>query len=177
MNLNNRTALDPRWTGWGVRALDAFANCLIAIYDPQSELNGENFSPFAAPRTTAPVELWRGMGQMAVFRQTLNADDVAGSVTQVRSVRFTIPLHAASMPVRKGLIVRVLSCPHDPDAEMYEYTVTSGINSGLAWKRTIEAESDMGVIVSPIVIPDPEPGALAPSPSLAPSLSLAPTGA
>lgn len=149
-NLNKRSALHSKWTQWALGPLSAFANCIIAIYDPNSEDNGDNFNPFGPPTTNAPTLLWQGNGQLAVFRQTLNADDVAGSVTQVRSVRFTVDLDGPDLPVRKGLIVRVISSPHDADAEKYEYTVTSGINSGLAWKRTIEAESDMSVIVSPI---------------------------
>lgn len=149
-NLVGRSALHPKWTTWGLKTLSAFANCAIAIYDPNNE-NDPGFDPYDTENATnVPTLIWQGEGQLAVFRQTLNADDVAGSITQVRSVRFTVPLDGPAIPVRKGLIVRVLSSPHDPDAEAYEYTVTSGINSGLAWKRTIEAESDMGVIVSPI---------------------------
>lgn len=151
-NLNKRKSVHPRWATWGLGSLSAFANCVIAIYDPKIENDGENFNPYVGPATgTTPAQLlWQGQGQLAVFRQTLNADDVAGSVTQVRSVRFTVDLNGPDLPVRKGLIVRVIESPHDPDAEKYEYTVTSGINSGLAWKRTIEAESDMSVIVGPI---------------------------
>lgn len=149
-NLNKRPALHPDWTSWALNTLSAFANCIIAIYDPNSEANGNDFSPFASPVNNRPTLLWQGQGQLAVFRQTLNADDVAGSVTQVRSVRFTVDIDGPDLPVRKGLIVRVLESPHDPDAEKFEYTVTSGINSGLAWKRTIEAESDMSVIAPPI---------------------------
>ena len=150
-NLNNRSSVDPRWTQWGLRTLDGFANCIVAIYDPNGEGNGAGFNPYGPPTTNAPTKIWEGPGQLAVFRQTLNADDVAGSITQIRSIRFTVPLDGPSVPVRKGLVMRVISSPHDSDAEAYEYTVTSGINSGLAWKRTIEAESDMSVIVTPIV--------------------------
>lgn len=152
-NLNSRSALHPRWATWGLGALAAFETCIIAIFDPNSEDSGANYDPYATRGETGhskPKLLWQGKGQMQVFRQALNADDVAGSVTQLRSVRFTVPLDGPNLPVRKGLIVRVISCPHDPDAEKYEYTVTSGINSGIAWKRTIEAESDMSVIVDPI---------------------------
>jgi len=174
-NLNNRKALDPRWTKWALPTLRAFETCIIAIYDPNSETSGDDYSPYAAVgepgfpfgsgpfgegafgsgggtynQTSAPTLLWQGPGQLAVFRQSLTADDVAGSVTQLRSVRFTVDLDGPQMPVRKGLMIRVISCPHDRDAEAYEYIVTSGINSGLAWKRTIEAESDMSVIVTPI---------------------------
>ena len=149
-NLVRRPALHPDWTTWGLTPLAAFANTVIAIFDPNSDLNGMDYNPFTANVTSKPKLLWQGAGQLAVFRQTLYADDVAGSVTQVRSVRFTVPLNGPDLPVRKGLIVRVISCEHDRDAEQYEYTVTSGINSGLAWKRTIEAESDMAVIVAPI---------------------------
>lgn len=149
-NLNNRKSVDPRWTKWALRTLDGFANCIVAIYDPNIEDDGGTFNPYAAPTTAPATELWRGPGQLAVFRQTLNADDVAGSITQIRSIRFTVPLDGPKVPVRKGLIVRVIECEHDPASTEYEYTVTSGINSGLAWKRTIEAESDQAVFVTPI---------------------------
>ena len=149
-NLAKRPALHPNWHLWGLGALKAFRTVIIAIFDPMSENNGTDYNPFKQGKTSVPKLLYTGAAQMAVFRQTLNADDVAGSVTQVRSVRFTTDLNGPDLPVRKGLIVRVTSCPHDRDAEQYEYTVTSGINSGLAWMRTIEAESDMAVVVGPI---------------------------
>lgn len=147
-NLNGRSSVDPRWTKWALGALDGFATCILAIYDPNSDTNGDNFNPYGPPTTSAATKLWEGPGQLQVFRQTLNADDVAGSVTQVRSIRFTVPLDGPSMPVREGLLVRVVSCPNDDAATQYEYTVTSGMNSGLSWKRTIEAEADQRVVVS-----------------------------
>lgn len=149
-NLNNRKALHPLWTQWGLGVLDAFANCIVAIYDPNSATNGDDYDPYGNNSTSAPTLIWQGAGQLQVFRQALTVDDVAGSVSQVRSIRFTVPLDGPQVPVRKGLIVRVVSSPHEPDAEKYEYTVASGINSGLAWKRTIEAESDLAVISDPI---------------------------
>lgn len=149
-NLSKRPALHPQWTEWALPTLSAFATTVIAIFDPNSDLNGVDYNPFKSGTSSVPTKLWEGPGQFAVFRQTLNADDVAGSVTQIRSVRFTVPLDGPKLPVRKGLLIRVLSCPHDPDTEQYEYIVTSGINSAMAWKRTIEAESDMSVIVGPI---------------------------
>lgn len=152
-NLNNRSALDPRWTRWALGTLAAFESCIISIYDMNTENAGQDFNPFAAPggQVSRSTKLYTGKAQMQVYRQTLTMDDVAGSVTQVRSVRFTTPLDGPNFPVRKGLIVRIDSCPHDPDAEKYEYIVVSGLNSGLAWKRTIECEVDMSVIVGPIV--------------------------
>lgn len=151
-NLNNRASLHPLWTKAPLRPLEGFASAIIAIFEPNGELDGRDYNPFTNRDTNPMVEMWRGKGQLQVFRQTLNADGPAGSVTQVRSVRFTIPLEANAFPVRKGLVVRVIECEHDPDATNYEYTVTSGINSGLAFKRTIEAESDMSVIVTPVAV-------------------------
>jgi hypothetical protein len=149
-NLNNRKSVDPRWTRWALKTLDGFATCIVAIYDPNISDDGVTFNPYGPPTTAEPTMLWQGPGQLQVFRQTLNADDVAGSITQIRSIRFTVPLDGPQVPVRKGLIVRVISCEHDPSTTEYEYTVTSGINSGLAWKRTIEAETDQSVFVTPI---------------------------
>lgn len=150
-NLNSRPALHPRWTQWGLTTLAAFAQCTVAIYDPNSAVNGEDYDPYdTANATSLPTLLWQGEGQVQVFRQSLTVDDVAGSVTQIRSIRFTVAKDGPSIPVRKGLIVRVTTSPEDPELESYEFTVTTGLNSGLAWKRTIEAEADQAVVAPPI---------------------------
>lgn len=100
--------------------------------------------------TQKPTLLWTGRAQMQVYRQSLTVDDVAGSVTQLRSVRFTMSLEDTQFIIRKGMIVRVTATDHDSQDIQYEYTVTSAANSGLAWKRTIEAETDMMVVAPPI---------------------------
>lgn len=100
--------------------------------------------------TQKPTLLWTGPAQMQVYRQSLTVDDVAGSVTQIRSVRFTMSLEETQFIIRKGMIVRVVATDYDSQDIQYEYTVTSAANSGLAWKRTIEAETDMMVVAPPI---------------------------
>lgn len=155
VRLAARGSVHPRWTRHAATALDGFNNCLVAIYDPNTERDNDSFNIYLNKSTAAPTELWRGMGQLQVFRQTLNAEMPAGSITQVRSVRITVPLDGPTVPIRKGLIVRVLECEHDDDATKYQYTVTSGLNSGLAFKRTIEAEADMGVVLSSSTSPLP----------------------
>lgn len=100
--------------------------------------------------TQVPTALWQGEAQMQVYRQSLTVDDVAGSVTQLRSVRFTMDLAETDFVIRKGMIVRVLSSKFDTQDTLYEYTVTSAANSPLAFKRTIEAEADMSVVAPPI---------------------------
>jgi hypothetical protein len=150
-NLNNRKALHPRWQTWALNTLSAFEACVIAIYDPNSEINGADYDPYDTENSTsAPTLLWEGSGQMQVFRQSLTVDDVAGSTAQVSSIRFTVAKDGPEMPVAKGLIVRVVECEQDPSLTLYEFTVARGINSGLAWKRTIEAEVDTGVLSDPI---------------------------
>lgn len=149
MNLNSRRSVHPFWTRHAAQPLAGFETAFLAVLDPNTQSDDVAFDVFANRGTAAPTELWRGFGQLAVFRQTLNAETPAGSITQVRSVRFTVPLNGPTVPIRKGLIVRVLECKNDPDAEQYQYTVTSGLNSGLSFKRTIEAEADMSVILFP----------------------------
>lgn len=159
MGVNNRGSVHPFWTGHAAGALTGFETAYISILDPNSTNDDDNFDIILNSGTVEPTELWQGYAQLAVFRQTLNAEIPAGAITQVRSVRFTVPLNGPTTPIRKGLIVRVLECKHDPDATQYQYTVTSGLNSGLAFKRTIEAEADMGVILSqpaPFIAPTPE---------------------
>lgn len=148
MGINNRRSVHAHWTGHAARPLRGFETVLLSILDPNSSADDDSFNVFLNSGTAEPTELWRGRAQLAVFRQTLNAEIPAGAITQVRSVRFTVPLNGPDFPIRKGLVVRVLECKHDPDATLYQYTVTSGLNSGLAFKRTIEAEADMGVILS-----------------------------
>lgn len=148
MGINARSSVDPRWQKWAGTALDGFATAIIAIMDPNTDQASDNYDPRLNGVSAAPTELWRGPSQVAVFRQTLNADAVAGSVTQIRSVRFTIPLSEDLPDVRRGLIVKVLECKTDPQATHFQYTVTSGVNSNLPFRRTIEAEADMGVILA-----------------------------
>lgn len=173
-NLNSRSALHPRWTKAPLRVLAAFEECIIAIFDPNSTDSGNTYSPYAASGgivfgfgdgpfgedsfggvassdgTSLPIRLWQGPAQFQVYRQALTVDDVAGSVNQLRSVRITAPADGPTMPLRKGLIVRVISCPLNPSLESYEVTVTSGMSSALAWKRVIEGEVDQSVIAPPI---------------------------
>lgn len=172
-NLNSRSALHPRWTKAPLRALAAFEECIIAIFDPNSTDSGDNYDPYATTGTafgfgeggfgeggfggvggslgtSLPILLWSGPAQFQVYRQSLTVDDVAGSVNQLRSVRIAAPADGPLMPLRKGLIVRVISCPLNPTLEAYEVTVTSGMSSALAWKRVIEGEVDQSVIAPPI---------------------------
>lgn len=125
--------------------MSGFENCIIRIYDMETMEDRKVFNPYSpsAPKSAASTVLFEGPAQMQVYRQTLNADDVSGGLTHLRSVRFTANKKNISFPVRKGLIVHIISCPNDPVLETYEYVVTSGLNGALAWRRTIECESDM----------------------------------
>lgn len=149
MGAMNRGSVDPRWQAHHRGVLAGFKNAIIQIIDPNTTLADVGYSAWTntALNPNAPIVMWEGAAQLQVFRQTLNAEVPAGAITQVRSVRFTVPIDGPVEPVRKGLIVKVLSCSGDPDATRYQYTVTSGLGSGLGWDRTIEAESDMSVIL------------------------------
>lgn len=174
-NLNSRSALHPRWTKAPLAVLRGFETVIIAIFDPNSEASGWDFDPYAPLAggegfgegafgegafggagtgypggTSLPTRLWQGPAQFQVYRQALTVDDVAGSVTQLRSVRITADPNGPAFPVRKGLIIRVISSPLNPSLESYEVTVTSGMSSALAFKRTIEGEVDQSVIAAPI---------------------------
>lgn len=153
-NLNNRPVLHRDWVTFALPTLAGFHACVIAIFDPR---NAEPKTPIDPYRktpsgnvTARPRKVWEGEAQLQLYRQSLTMDDVAGSVTQVRSVRIELPLDAVAEPIREGFIVRVIDDPRTQVSERYEYTVTSGLNSPLAWKRTIEAESDQRVSAGPI---------------------------
>lgn len=150
MSVNNRSSIDPRYKNHARLPLTGFANARIRLFDPQTATADIDFNAWTNGFTTEPVILWEGDGQLAVFRQTLNAFMPVGGVTQIRSVRFVIPSNGPAAPIRKGLQVRVLECADQPDATAYQYTVTSGITGTLAFTRDIEAEADMGVILPPL---------------------------
>lgn len=148
MGVNARSSVDPRFQRWADLPLDGFKTAVIQIIDPQTDQVGTGWNPWdnASAIPTGAI-LWQGKGQLQVFRQTLNAFMPVGAITQIRSVRFTVPMSGPQLPVRKGLWVKVIRCTGDDDATRYQYTVTSGINSGMAFDRTIEAEADMGVVL------------------------------
>lgn len=145
MGINSRKPMDPRWVDTGASVMEGFENCIIQILDMNSEDDRDTFDPYAktGAQSAPSAVLWEGPAQMQVYRQTLNADDVAGGLTHLRSIRFTTSKRGIVFPVRKGLIVHIISCPNDPILETYEYVVTSGLNGAVAWRRTIECESDM----------------------------------
>lgn len=150
-NLNSRSALHPRWTKAPLRVLESFEACVIAIYEPNiGGASARDWNPLDGPgATAAPTLLWQGPAQLQVYRQSLTVDDVAGSVTQLRSIRITLPLETPVM-VHKGLMIRVVDSDLNPEAKQYEYIVTSGMTSPLAFKMVIEAEADQAVVVDPI---------------------------
>lgn len=155
-NLNTRPVLHPKWVSFALPTLAGFHACVIAIFDPRNgspatpEFDPYRKTPTSGNTTPEPRLVWQGEAQLQKYRQALTMDDVAGSVSQVRSVRIEIPLDSVAEPIRKGFIVRVIDDPRTPASEVYEYTVTSGLDSPLAWKRTIEAESDQSVVAGPI---------------------------
>lgn len=150
MGMNNRRSVDPRWTAHTARPLEGFLSVVIQLIDPNRNAPRPGaYNPVLNNASDTAILAWEGPGQMQVFRQTLNAEQPAGGITQIRSLRFTVPINGPQIPVRKGMLIRVIDCPNDDDATRYQYTVTSGINSGLAFMRTIEAESDMSTILPP----------------------------
>ena len=146
-NINSRSSVDPRFTEWAARPFSGFAVTTFAIYDPNSGTT-VGFDPYSGPSSNPMVKLWEGPAQVQVYRQPLTVDDVAGSATQLRSVRISIPLNQPPAPIRKGLIGRVTACDINPTLMQYEYTITSGLNGGLSFVHTIEADVDMSVTIS-----------------------------
>lgn len=153
MGINARSAVHPRWTRFAGPTLRGFAWTKFSIIDPNAGTGDAHFDVWNNTTDTDPVTIWTGWGQMQVFRQTLNAEIPAGGITQIRSLRFTVP-HAdiltATAPIRKGLVLRVVEVAPlgDDDVLNYQYTVTSGVGATLGWTRTIEAEVDNGVVLT-----------------------------
>lgn len=152
MGINARSAIHPRWTRFAAPVLRSFAWTKFRIIDPNTATADAHFEPWTNTTGSDPVALWEGWGQMQVFRQTLNAEIPAGGITQVRSLRFTVPhTDAANIAgvIRKGLTLRVVEVREtgDDDVLYYQYTITSGVGATLGWTRTIEAEVDTGVTV------------------------------
>lgn len=150
MGINARSAVHPNFTRHAQRTLASFAWCTFQLIDPNTETGNANFDPWTNDTDSDPVVLWEGPGQMQVFRQTLNAELPAGGITQIRSLRFTVPIGLLQgIAIRKGMRIRVTQVDPMGDQEImrYMYTVTSGVGATLGWTRTIEAEVDSGRVI------------------------------
>jgi hypothetical protein len=150
MGINARSAVHPRFTRHSADVLRSFAWCEFQLIDPNTPTGNANFDVWTNTTDSEPVILWQGRGQMQVFRQTLNAEIPAGGITQVRSLRFTVPMaDMQGIMIRKGLRIRIVAVDAngDQDVMSYVYTVTSGVGAVLGWSRTIEAEVDSGRVI------------------------------
>lgn len=150
MNLNSRPAQDPRWVNAADNTLDGFLSCTIELYAKDQIDDGQayNWKTNTGAGGTNTL-LFAGDAQLQVYRFTLTMDAPAGSVDQVRSVRFTIKGEdIEGVDVRRGQTIRVTSCDNDPTLERYQYIVNSGLNSGAAFRRTIETEVDLTRVIT-----------------------------
>lgn len=149
MNLATRSAIDPRWQAAAGVVLDGFLNCEIELWDQEMTADASNFNwKTNTGSGGSSTLLFAAPAQLQIFRFTLTMDAPAGSVDQIRSVRFTLDRNLVEgINVRRGQSVRVTSCPSDSTLEHYQYVVNSGINSPSAFRRTIETEVDMTRVI------------------------------
>jgi hypothetical protein len=153
MGVNQRSALHPRWTRFASPTLRGFTKAKIRIIQPESASGAANYNPWTNHTSSTPITIWEGYATMDVFRQTLYAELPAGSITQIRSIRFTVPnadIASLTTPIRKGHIVKVFEVAEGTDQEIakYQYTITSAIGGVNNWGRDIEAEADQGVVLN-----------------------------
>lgn len=153
MGVNQRSALHPRWGRFASPIIRGFGTAKVRIIQPETATGAANFNPWTNHTDSTPITIWEGWATMDVFRQTLYAELPAGSITQLRSIRFVVPngdIASLTTPIRKGHIVKVINVAEGSDHEIqsYQYTITSAIGGANGWGRTIEAEADQGVIVS-----------------------------
>lgn len=125
---------------------ESWMNGLIQIIDPNI---GEGNYSVLNNRTTGgePVVLWEGKARIQPIRA---ATPSAGTFenASIRGVRFKIPLGAdiGVGPIREGLQIYVIDGGEDESLTHYNYIISNGINSSLAWNRTIEATVDLGAV-------------------------------
>lgn len=150
MGINKRDSVHPRWTRFAAPTLEGFCWATFELIDPNTDTANANYDVWTNATGSSPTIVWSGKGQMQVFRQTLNAEIPAGGITQIRSLRFTVPIgNMAGVSVRKGMRIRITAVDPMGDQEVmnYVYTVTSGVGAVLGWTRTIEAEVDSGRVI------------------------------
>lgn len=119
----------------------------IQIIYPNIE--GGSFDPWTNTRAGGDVSVI--CQTKARIQPIRSAQNVNGAFEQaaIRAVRFKIPLDAFvvdNQPIREGLQVYILDGGEDEDLTRFRYVITNGINSSLAWNRTIEAIADLGAV-------------------------------
>jgi hypothetical protein len=147
VGVNNRKTYDPRMQAEARFTLSRMETANISLINPTDDALGTDFDVWANTFANPAVAYFTGNAQVNVFRQTLNTFTPVGSITQMRSIRFTITDVNFPDGVRKGDRVIVNSCSTAPDLVNYQFTVTSAITSSHPLTHDIEAEADMAVTI------------------------------
>jgi hypothetical protein len=165
LNIFKAGAVPKGWARAADPTLDDFQNVEIALLDMNwNEDSSANYDWYTnTGGTAAPTVLWHGAAQYQLYRFVLTMDDVAGSVGMIRPVRFTVDQDAKStidqtlirdIPILKGQQVRITATNPDSQSLLrYEFTVVSGLESGSAFRRVIEAQVNLGASLEPFVLP------------------------
>jgi hypothetical protein len=130
--------------------LDGLDNCVIQLWDHHLVDDGADYDWRTNTGGHADATLlFEGPAQYQVYRYTLVTDGPIGSVDQIRTVRFTIKksLINPAVKARKGQRIVITECANDDSVTSFRYVVASALNSGSAFRRTIEAEVDMAQVV------------------------------
>lgn len=149
MGINNRGIFHPNYRLASDQVFDRLVSCTISLYDAQLLSDGVGYDWRTNTNANSdPTLLFTGEAQLQVYRFTLVMDAPAGSVDQVRNVRFTVNhKDIENVTIRKGQRIFVDLCPDDHTLEKYQYVVNSGLNSGKSFRRTIETEVDMARVM------------------------------
>jgi hypothetical protein len=120
------------------------------------------FNPWTNERSGGePIVVLQSKARIQPIRSAQNVNG-AFEGGAIRGVRFKVPLNTfvlGGIPLREGLQVTVLDGGEDDDLMRYRYAITNGINSSLAWNRTIEAIVDLGAVQTPPELVTPWPPA------------------
>lgn len=141
MNLNGRSALDPRWTTHHVPVVKSFMLATVKVIRKSGD-------PSQTPTYNQATQTWSGNftvvweGQARIQAYGIIGDmNVAQDTTGRRLMR--VQVEPKDTKINLDDMLEVIACPDDPELTAYTLEVRGAIGSSNAWVTDLVTEANL----------------------------------
>jgi len=153
MNLNGRTALDPRWTRHHTPSVESFmlADIVVVRKDPHptttvsynqetQQYTVNSFGTDFDNEFGFPTDIiWSGKARIQPFG--IIGDMVVGQDTTSRRL-MRVQIADMETGINVDDMIKIVSSPEDPELELFRLEVRGTIGSSNAWVTDLVCEAD-----------------------------------